>query len=112
MRNAFLTLAACAIMACASGCAGNFTAPVKPPVAFVFTNVRAPMSIDFNPQTAVARKSGQTSVHCILGLFSWGDGSAVAAAANGRLTTINYLDYEFLNVLGVYSRFTTFAHGN
>jgi hypothetical protein len=91
--------------------AGCFTAPVVPPVGFVFTNSQAPLDVDMN-QTQLGSKTGKASVISILGLFSFGDASTATAARDGGITTIRHADYEFLNVLGIYQSFTTVVRGD
>ena len=49
--------------------------------------------------------------NCILGLVAWGDASAEAAAKDGGITIIEHVDYEYMNILFIYQRFTTIAHG-
>ena len=88
---------------------GCYTVPVKPPLGWVYTDVKAPLDVDYK-DTPVG-KSGEASTNAILSLVSWGDASSEAAAANGKLTTIDNADYEYFNVLCVYERFTTIVHG-
>lgn len=90
--------------------AGCMIAPVVPPTGAIFNNTRVPLDVDFE-KTEYGPKTGAASTNCILGLIAWGDASAEAAAKNGDITTIEYLDYEYMNVLYIYQRFTTIAHG-
>jgi hypothetical protein len=93
----------------ATGCA-FYSAPVVPAVAPIFTNTKAPLDIDYD-ETQLGSKTGKASVTAVLG-FSWGDASATAAARDGGITTIRHADYEYLNVLGIYSSFTTVVKGD
>ena len=54
----------------------------------------------------------QADVIAILGLFSSGDGSVRTAAANGGISEVKHIDYEYKNVLGIYQRYTTVVYGN
>jgi hypothetical protein len=111
MRKWAVLLAVCAVAVVASGCyAGIYTAPVKPGLGLMFARVNAPISVDYNA-AVVSTKTGEATAENILGLIEIGDCSAEAAARNGGLTKIHYLDYKFENILGVYSKFTTIAHG-
>ena len=85
-------------------------APVVPPLGAIFSDVKAPMDIDFN-QTAAPSKSGEAMMTSILGAVSWGDCSINAAAKDGGLSTIDSADYKYYNILGVYQTFTTIVHG-
>lgn len=78
----------------------------------VYTDIRAPMSRDFRT-ARVAPKSGEASTHSVAWLVAWGDGGLQQAANNGQLTTIEYADRSFLNILfGLYMRNTTVVYGN
>lgn len=89
---------------------GCVVAPVVPPMGGIFTDVKAPLDVDFN-QSAAPSKSGEAMMTSILGMVSWGDCSIKSAAANGGLTTLDGADYKYYNILGVYQTFTTIVHG-
>ena len=97
-------------LAALGGCAGFYSAPVVPPGGWVYSKISAPIDTDANA-TMPGAKTGSVSSESYLGLVAMGDCSATTAAANGGLTKINHLDYEFFNILGIYSKFTTRAHG-
>ena len=97
------------IVAVGTGCA-SYRAPVIPPVGIAFTDYRAPMTPDLVGQK-VSSKHGEATTQSVLGLFAWGDCSIEAASKAGNLNTINYADYSFFNVLGVYQKFTITAYG-
>ncbi len=88
------------------GCIG---APVVPPLGLLYTNMDAPI---FGGAGDVGSRRGEASVTAILGLFSWGDGSVKAAAANGGISDVKRVDYHFTNVIGIYQHYTTVVHGN
>lgn len=89
---------------------GCLSAPFMPPMGMFYSEVNAPLSVDHN-KTMITSKKGEASAECILGLVSFGDASTQTAAKNGGLTTIQYLDYTYFNVLGVYQKTTVTAHG-
>lgn len=91
-----------------TGCA---IAPVMPPMGFIYTNTEAPLDYNVN-QTEFGSKKGVASTHCILGMIAWGDGSMKAAADDGMIKTVRHADYDALNVLFIYSRYTTIAYGD
>jgi len=101
--------ALCAVLACSVGCA--FQAPVIPPTGFLFTNYEAPLTTEFDETGVGGLKKGEASSMCVLWLFAFGDCSLQAAAEQGGLSSINYCDYAYLNVLGVYQKFTIVARG-
>ncbi len=84
-------------------------APVVPPVG-VFTAISSPYSGDLNK--SIGFKTGEAQCTCILSLFSFGDCSVDTAARNGNLTMVDYIDYEYTNVLGIISIFRTKAYGS
>ena len=109
MRYVALVFAAgIALLGC-SGCA-MYRAPVQPPQG-AFTSVEAPTSTNFNESTPAGTQTGRSSAHSILWLVAWGDASVDAAATNGQLSTINHVDYRYLSILGLYTKYTTIAHG-
>ncbi len=107
-----LVVALCGLVFAMTGCAnaGGFGAPVVPPGGSIFAKFSAPMTTHFD-KTAVVDKSGSATSQSILGLVATGDCSLETAARNGGITEINYADYSFYNVLGVYMRFTVTVYG-
>ena len=106
----FVVIVVACIMLVSSGCAGIARTPVRPPVALAFTNIAAPLSTEFSGQPGELRQ-GKASSYNALGLAAWGDCSLEAAAEDGGLVTMEYCDYSFFSILGLYSRFTVIAHG-
>lgn len=94
-----------------SGCASFVWAPVIPPTAFVFTQYEAPLDVDFE-NTPITGKKGESSSICVLGIVAVGNASSRKAAENGNITHIQHADYSMLNVLGVFSKYTTIVYGD
>lgn len=106
-----------------SGCSRAFpVSPIAPSPGFIYSAYQAPLEYDVNDDgkgTPVdTAKTGESSVQYI-GLpyydfisVSWGDGSLDTAAEAGGMKDIQYADYDFFNVLTVYSRVTYRAYGN
>jgi len=88
--------------------AGCVSAPFQPPCGLVAVT-KAPLSTDGN--WAVGRKSGSATSKSVLFLYAWGDCSITAAAKNGGLKRVDYLDYSYFNVLGVWQEVTVTAYG-
>lgn len=91
------------------GCV-TYQAPVMPPAALLVTSVSAPLDTDMS-ETPCKQKEGSSSSCCILGLVSVGDASINSAAQDGGLSTIDYADYSYLNILYIFQLFTTKAYG-
>jgi hypothetical protein len=91
--------------------------PVEVPPGFLFANTKAPLQVTFH-ETKLGPKHGKAEVHFVripfLGFLTlaWGEASIESAARDGQIATVNHTDYELLNVLGIYARFTTHAYGN
>ena len=78
----------------------------------LYLDTKLPLDTDVSV-TKLGPKVGTSSVHSVLWLVAWGDGSTEAAAKNGGLTTINHLDSHTYQVLfGLYSRMDTIAYGD
>jgi hypothetical protein len=99
------------LLAATTGCAGFYSAPVVPAIAFVYTNVEAPLDINYD-ETEPGSKTGRASASSILGLVATGDASARAAARDGNITKIRHADYHYMSVLGLYTQFTTIVTGD
>ena len=108
-----LIVAMCSFVLVATGCAGAgiYGAPVIPPPGMMFAQVSAPLSIGSLGNTKVSTKHGSATAENILGLIATGDCSIQAAATSAGITTIHYADYNFYNILGIYSKFTTIVYG-
>lgn len=102
----------------ATACAANYRAPVKPPGGGLFTRLRAPLQVNFD-ETSLGSRTATASASYLLIInpfvpldIAW-DSAAVAEAANrGGITTIHHVDYEVLNVLGLYVRLTAHVYGD
>jgi len=99
----------CSVLSTA--CAGIYGAPVVPPPGFLFSRFSAPLDIDAQA-TELGSKVGRSSSQSILGLIAVGDASISSAAKAGGITTIRHVDYEFENLVGVFSRFTIVVYGD
>jgi len=104
-------LAIVSVLIFSTGMVGCIGAPVVPPIGVIYTDMDAPLTLAGGGRD-VGSKRGESSVTAILGLFSTGDGSVKKAAANGRVTQIKQVDYEFMNVIGIYQKYTTVVYGD
>jgi len=86
--------------------------PIMPPQGSVVSDVMAPLTGDIAKIDLQTTKTGTAVVKNYLGIISVGDCSIETAAKNGGLKTINYADYKYFNVLGVYQEFTVIVYGN
>jgi hypothetical protein len=120
VRFGFVALIALASVA-TSGCGGlhlsigaPFSTPVSPPQGFLYSNTRAPMTVDFDntPVGAAAPRSGSASSFYLYEPFFTRDDISVASVARrSGIETVSYADYETFSVLGVFGKFTIHVHG-
>jgi len=106
MKHLFSLLLLCFVV---TGC--SYQAPVMPPGGLIFSDIAAPLDADAERQEVSGLSSGQASSMSILGLVALGDCSITAASANGGLSEVEYMDYEYFNILLAYQKFTLKAYG-
>ena len=108
MRALAGVAALCLVLVGASGC---YSTPVMPPIGIAYADIKAPLTAEAE-KPAVTTQHGEASSESVLGLIAWGDCSLATAAGNGKLSTIEYVDYSYTNVVfGVYQKFTVIVHG-
>lgn len=88
-----------------------YSAPVMPPGGMIYSEIAAPLDVDAN-NTDMGGKTGWAETMSILGLVAMGDCSVEAAAKQGGIKTVKHLDYKYMNVLGIYQKFTVVAKGD
>lgn len=87
---------------------GCLSAPFQPPSGVVSVT-RAPLSTEGNWK--VGARHGEASSASVLGLYAWGDCSIATAARNGGLSKVGHIDYEYLNVIGIWQKATVIVYG-
>jgi hypothetical protein len=78
------------------------------PVGAIYTNASGPLAVTANQG---GTKEGRATAKGVLGIVSFGDGSAKTAAINGGISKIKTVDVESFNVLGIYYSYTTIVTG-
>jgi hypothetical protein len=94
----------------------SYKAPVMPPPGFIFSEIKAPLTYDYHETQATPPKVGRATSRYFCLFYrplsiAWEKSSVADAARNGGIQEVEYADYEFFNVLGVYSEFTVVAYG-
>lgn len=82
-------------------------APVVPPRGILFTNQTSPLFPGGRPGS----KEGRASSYNILFLAGWGNSGLARAMENGEITEVRHTDYQIVNVLLIYQRYTTIVKG-
>ena len=104
-KKALLSLIVIGLSACAP-----ISAPFVPPVG-ALASVQAPLDLEAG-HTENGTKKGSSSIHTILGLFSFGDASYAAAAKNGGISVIKSSDYSYFNLFFLYQQTTVNVYGD
>ncbi len=100
----------------ATGCA-VYKAPIVPPCGGIYTHFKAPCSTKYKGTTVEGKKTYGDSVARYLRepflqtSYGWGDASIQTIAERNGIKKIEYVDYEYLNVLGFYQQFKVIPHG-
>ena len=102
-RTSIIALA----LSLAFGVAGCLSAPFQPPGGVVSVTT-APLSTEGNWD--VGSRKGEASSFSVLGLYASGDCSIATAARNGGLKKIGHVDYEYLNVIGIWQKATVIVY--
>jgi hypothetical protein len=87
-----------------NGCATPY------PMGMIYTEIKAPVGAGEGGISY--SKVGTAKATSVLGLVATGDCSIKAAAADGSIKTIKYVDYDARNILGVYGEYTTTVYGD
>ena len=132
MKRLLLLASALVCLGLSSGCMTNvaatsgdlgagtdYKAPVIVPPGWIYQKTKAPLDVNFDSTKANPSKTGSASVGyvhvwpIITGLsFAFEDDLPLASAIkNGGISSVEYADYEVMNVLGVYTKFTVHAYG-
>ncbi len=94
------------------GLVGCYATPVRPPIGWVYSDFRAPLSADNQGVEYDTTLHGEAEVQTFLGYVSIGDSSLKTAMENGGIQNLSFADYEYFNILGLYQRFIIHAYGN
>lgn len=100
------------IMTSLCGCTA-IDAPFKPSTGIIFTSYKAPLTTNFE-NTKYLKNSGRASNTFIgysIFTISFGDSGLKKVMNDGYLDSVEYADYEFTQVLGIFSRTTVTAYG-
>ena len=92
------------LVALVGGCATPY------PYGALYTEVKAPVSVTDGGLTY--SKVGTAKAQSVLGMVATGDCSIKAAASNGGITRIKFVDYDAKNVLGLFGEYTTTVYGD
>lgn len=92
------------------------TVPVQPPVGFLVSTYSAPLQVDYEGEVRGSKRGTSQALFVrepFTGRFSvtFGDASIAEAMADGGITKVTHIDYEVLQVLGLFCSFTVVVYG-
>lgn len=98
--------------------AGFPETPVQPPRGGLFTYYSAPLSINFKSASVQSKKQGSASTWFFRDFlltrltFAWDKADVDTATSEAGIHTVEYADYEYLQILGIFGKFTVNVHGD
>ncbi len=105
MKRGIIAVAFCLLASVLlSGCATPY------PYGAFYTEIKAPVAI--GQGDLAYSKVGTSKSTSILGLVATGDGSIKAAAANGGINRVKYVEYSAKNIIGIYGEYITTVYGD
>lgn len=114
-------LCACLVLsavAFTAGCA-TYRAPVIPPKGWIFTNVKHPLTADYNASPAgnqlrVSSRHTQFFWDWLLtGIkIGWDEADIDSIARRGGISEVSYAEVEVTEILGFYAKFEVSVYGN
>ncbi len=101
------TLAAAALAAVFfTGCAST------EPVGSIYTRVSLPVAVTAESGNVDSLKVGKSECKSILSLVATGDASVAAAAKNGNIKRIHFVDWKAKNILGIIGEYECTVYGD
>jgi TRL-like protein family len=79
------------------------------PVGGLYTGVKFPMIATSN--SSASSKTGEANCISVLSLIAVGDCSIDAAKKNGGITKVNNVDWDAMNILGIYGSYKVIVSG-
>lgn len=86
--------------------------PVTPETGLLVTVASYPHVGQACTDGTLGQRTGESSVFTILYLVTVGDASVERAARSSGITKIKTIDHKYLNVLGLFSQYTTVVSGD
>ena len=106
IKRLYRIMAICFASLILSGCGAYVASPLT---GVLHTNVQGPIAA--TDKSGGVLKSGSASATSVLGLVATGDASIRAAARNGGITEIHWVDYHSESTLGIFAKYTVTVYG-
>lgn len=91
------------------GCASGGASINRPAPGCLYSDMTG--SIGTGPGTKTEKK-GKACATNLMGLIASGDASVAAARSNGSITRVATVDYDYFNILSVYTKSCTIVRGD
>ena len=110
MKKVFATLF---VMLLLQGCVSPPNAPFVPSTGAIYTELKAPLSLDYDNQKVIKTYGQASTTHVAYYILSFaiGDASLNKALKDGMLDKAAYVDYEWFSLLGIYGKLKVNAYG-
>ena len=79
------------------------------PIGTIYTGAKLPMIATSN--SSVSSKTGEAQCISVLSIVAVGDCSIEAAKKSGGITKVNNVDWEVMNILGIYGTYKVIVSG-
>ncbi len=89
-----------------SGCA------TSQPVGSIYTRVSLPVAVTSESGAVKSLKVGKSECKSILSLVATGDASIAAAAKDGDIKRIHFVDWKAKNILGIIGEYECTVYGD
>ena len=101
------------VMLFLQGCVSAPRAPFKPSTGLIYTNVKAPLTLNTDKTKLSTIEGMSSTTHVAVYYFSFavGDAGLKKALRDGLLEKAAYADYEWTSILGMFGRLTVHAYG-
>ncbi len=102
----FTLIAAALAAVLVSGCA------TSKPVGRIYTDVSLPVAVTSESGAVKSLKVGKSECVSVLALVAIGDASVAAAAKDGDIKRIHFVDWKATNILGVVGEYECTVYGD
>ena len=96
------------VFLCLTGCGAFVTSPLT---GVLLTDVTGTLLVEEPSKVFEAAAFGSASAESLLGIIATGDASVRAAARQGGISEIYFVDYHARSVLGIYAKYTVYVYG-
>lgn len=110
VKKVFATLF---VMLLLQGCSLAPKAPFVPSTGLIYTDIKAPLSLEYNEQKVIKTHGQASTTHVAFYIFRFaiGDASLNKAIKEGMLKNAAYVDYEWSSIFGIFGKLKVNAYG-